>query len=132
MIALIIGVSLGLTIIGFIALLKHLNKHTIYGLILSAIGFLYVGFTWTDLFSVIVCGLQAVVFLFIAYYGSQNRMALLGTGYVLHGIWDLAFNQITSSTLIPPHYDLFCMAIDFTMGFYLIILSVKKEASPAL
>ncbi|MDB5021649.1 MAG: hypothetical protein JWQ28_2776 [Pedobacter sp.] len=130
--AVIVGVTLGLVIIGMIALLKQLNKHIIYGLILCAIGFLYVGFTWTDRTSFIVCCLQAVVFLFIAYFGSQQRMMLLGAGYFLHGIWDLAYSQISSSGLIPPHYDLFCLAIDFTMGLYLIIIAYRQKTSATL
>jgi hypothetical protein len=132
MVALIIGIALGLAIIGFIALLKDLDKHVIYGLILSAIGFLYVGFSWTDPTSLIACILQALLFLFIAYYGSKNRMLLLAGGYLLHGIWDLVFNQVTSLTLVPPHYDLFCLAVDFTIAFYLILLSYKNERSGRL
>ena len=44
----IIGISSGLLVILIFALLKRIDKPTIYGLILSGIGFLYVGFTWSD------------------------------------------------------------------------------------
>jgi hypothetical protein len=126
--AFIIGLSLGLLTIASIAIFKQLNKSIMYGLILAGIGFLYVGFTWTNLPSFIVCCLQAVVFVLIAYFGSQKRIFLLGGGYLLHGIWDLLFGQVSSSRLLPPHYDVFCLTVDFTIGIYLIYLSYKKES----
>jgi hypothetical protein len=129
MTAIIIGISSGLLIIWTIKFLRYLDKQIIYGLILSAIGFLYVGFCWTDVFSLIVCSVQSVLFLLIAYYGMKKSLLLLAGGYFLHGIWDLAFDLISSSRLIPPHYDLFCLSIDFTTGFYLIVLYRKNEKS---
>ena len=47
--AVIIGISSGVLIILLVAFLKQLDKKIIYGLILSGIGFLYVGFAWADL-----------------------------------------------------------------------------------
>ncbi|RWY53853.1 DUF6010 family protein [Mucilaginibacter gilvus] len=132
MIALIIGVSSGLLIIGSIRLLRNIDEQLIYGLILSAIGFLYVGFTWTDLPTGCFCCLQAIVFLFIAYYGSKKSSLLLVGGYFLHGMWDMAYDLAFTPTLLPPHYDLFCMSIDFTMGFYLFVLYYRNKKSFSL
>lgn len=129
MLAIAIGVSLGLFVIGLFLLLKEINKQIMYGLILASIGFLYVGFCWTNLRLFIVCSLQAVVFLFLAYYGSKKSMLILATGYILHGIWDLAFEQVYSTELLPPHYNLFCLAIDFTMGIYLFYLYFQRQRS---
>ena len=47
-------------LIGF---LKHFDKKIIYGFILSGIGFLYVGFAWTDLQALVVNAIQAIGFL---------------------------------------------------------------------
>ena len=55
----------------------------------------------------------------------DRNALLLAAGYFLHGIWDLAFGLWASSKLLPPHYDLFCLAIDFTMGLYLLLLKYK-------
>jgi hypothetical protein len=132
MIALIIGISLGLVVILTISMLKHLDKPLIYGLILSGIGFLYVGFTWSDVASLVITAIQAVLFLFIAYYGVKKSMVILAGGYFLHGIWDLVFGLFPYSNLIPPHYDLFCLSIDFTMGFYLIVLRYRNAKSVPL
>jgi len=126
MIPVIIGISSGLVVILIFVLLKRIDKPIIYGLILSGIGFLYVGFTWTDIQALIITCVQAVFFLFIAWYGIKNGLAILAAGYFLHGIWDLIYDLFSSSSLIPPHYDLFCLSIDFTIGFYLLIIGYKK------
>ena len=128
MIAVIIGILSGLLTILTITIFKKLDQPTIYGLILSGIGFLYVGFTWTNLQALIVNALQAIFFLFLAYFGIKKNINFLIAGYFLHGSWDLVYSLFPASSLIPPHYDLFCLSIDFTMGFYLLIL--KYRASP--
>ena len=122
MIATLIGISSGILIILFIAMLKQLHKPTMYGLILSGIGFLYVGYTWTDITCLIITSLQAIVFLFLAYYGIRKNILFLIAGYFLHGTWDLVYNFFATPGLIPPHYDWFCLSIDFTFGFYLLLL----------
>jgi len=129
--AAIIGISSGILIIVIFSLLRIFHKPTIYGLILSGIGFLYVGFTWTDTPSLILTSVQAILFVLIAYYGVRNHLYLLAAGYFLHGLWDMAYSQFRGSNLIPPHYDIFCLTIDFTMGLYLVLLQrrlIKKVA----
>lgn len=126
MISLLIGISSGLLIILIIALVKQLDKQTIYGLILSGIGFLYVGFTWSDTVAAIINGAQAVFFLFLAAYGIRKGLHVLAAGYFLHGIWDLVYDLFPGSNLIPPRYDLFCFSIDFIIGFYLLFIRYRK------
>ncbi|MEO5997784.1 MAG: DUF6010 family protein [Chitinophagaceae bacterium] len=118
----IIGILSGFLVIATIAFLKRLHKPTMYALILSGIGFLYVGFTWTDKASLIMNCLQAIFFLFLAYFGVKKNFLFLIAGYFLHGSWDLLYNLFPNANLIPPNYDLFCLSIDFTFGFYLLIL----------
>lgn len=125
MVPVIIGISSGLLVILIIAVLKQVDKPTIYGLILSGIGFLYVGFTWSDTRALIITCIQAVVFLFIAWYGIRRNVYVLAAGYFLHGTWDLVYNLFPATDLIPPHYDLFCLSIDFTIGFYLLIIKYR-------
>jgi len=124
--SILIGIISGCIVIGVIQLLKQ-DKKIMYGLILSGIGFLYVGFTWSDFTSIIITSFQALVFLFISYYGVRKSLYILAAGYFLHGIWDLAYNLLPDLHLIPPHYDLFCLSIDFTMGFYLLILKYRSD-----
>lgn len=125
MIPIIVGISLGLLVILSIALFKGSDKQIIYGLILSGIGFLYVGYTWSDTTALIITAAQAVFFLFIAWYGIKKSQYFLAAGYFLHGIWDLVYHLFPGASLIPPHYDLFCLSIDFTIGAYLLILGYK-------
>jgi hypothetical protein len=126
MIPIFIGIISGLLVILIVHLSKRFDKQIIYGLILTGIGFLYVGFTWSDTMPLIVNSVQAIFFLFIAAYGIKNDPYVLAVGYLLHGIWDLVYNLFPGSNLIPPHYDLFCLSIDFTIGFYLIFIRYKK------
>jgi hypothetical protein len=125
MTSIVIGISSGFFTILLIGVLKRLDKKLIYGLILSCIGFLYVGFTWTDISSLIITALQAIFFLFFAYYGVKKNLYFLAAGYFLHGLWDLAYDLFRLPNLIPPHYDLFCLSIDFTIGIYLVILKLR-------
>jgi hypothetical protein len=123
MISIIIGISSGLLTILLIGILKHLDKKISYGLILSGIGFLYVGFAWTDLETLVVNAIQAILFLLFAYYGIKKSINILAAGYFLHGCWDIAYNFVAVPGLIPPHYDLFCSSLDFTICVYLLLLN---------
>ena len=76
MIPAIIGISSGLLIILLFVILKRFDKKIIYGLILSGIGFLYVGFVWTDLQALVINSIQAALFLLIAYYGIKKNIYL--------------------------------------------------------
>jgi hypothetical protein len=121
-----IGIFSGLFTILTIAILKWLDKTTMYGLVLACIGFLYVGFTWTDTLALVITCIQAVCFLLLAYYGIKKSFSLLIAGYFLHGLWDLAYAGFYGTNLIPPHYEIFCFSIDFTMGLYLMFLKSKS------
>lgn len=127
--AAIIGIITGLGIISTAWLLKQLDKSLYYGLVLCAIGFLYVGYTWSHTSELLLNSIQAIFFLFLAYYGMKMKqgMVIVATGFFLHGIWDLAYSFLFSPNLLPPHYDIFCLTADFTIGAYLL-LSRNKAA----
>lgn len=118
--ALTIGISSGLFIIFLIGKMKRLDKRLLYGIILSGIGFLYVGYAWTDLQALVINSIQAVSFLFLAYYGIMKNIYFLAIGYFMHGCWDIVYHFFNDPGLIPPHYDLFCSSLDFTICLYLI------------
>jgi hypothetical protein len=127
MTAVIIGISSGLLVILTFGIWKAIEKSTIYGLILSGIAFIYVGFTWTDITSLIISSAQVIFFVFIAYYGMKMNLYLLAAVYFLHGIWDLAYHLLPLPNLVPPHYDLFCLSIDLTMGVYLLLIAYRNK-----
>lgn len=120
--AALIGTSSGLAIIMLFTLLKKFDKKIIYGLILACIGFLYVGYTWSDVTLFIINCLQAAFFLFFAYFGITRSINFLIAGYFLHGAWDFLFSYFVSTPLMPPHYDWFCLTIDWVIGFYLLMI----------
>ena len=122
---LLIGTTSGLIIILLFVILKQFDKKVVYGLILSGIGFLYVGYTWMDLRAFIMNSVQAIFFLFIAYYGIKRSLYILAGGYILHGTWDLVYHLFADSSLLPPRYDLFCFSIDFVIGFYLAAIQYR-------
>jgi len=124
MTAAIIGISSGFLII-LLVLVKRFDKSSVYGLILAGIGFLYVGFAWTNLQDLVINSIQAILFLNIAYYGMQRSIYLLAAGFFLHGCWDIAYTFFRNPALIPPHYDIFCSTLDFVIGIYILVF--KKQ-----
>lgn len=129
MIASIIGISSAIVIILLFLLLRQFDKKTIYSLMLSGIGFLYVGFVWIDTKAVVINTIQAIFFLFASYIGMKKHIYFLAFGYFLHGCWDLAYPFFNDPSLIPPDYDLFCSLLDFVLAAYIVI--AKNQFQPA-
>jgi hypothetical protein len=127
MVIISIGIVAAFLVILIVGFIPQLEKKIIFGLILAGLGFLYIGFTWSDLNLVIVSSLQAVIFLLFAYAGIRKTISLLTVGYFLHGAWDLLFHSMASSHLIPPNYHLFCVSFDWTVGLYLLVLKFRKS-----
>lgn len=125
--ATLIGISSGLFTILIFVFFKRLDKDVIYSLILAAIGFLYVGYTWSDIAALIINLLQAVVFLMLAYFGIKKNSYFLIAGYFLHGVWDFIYGHVGDTGLIPPDYDLFCSTYDFVIGFYLLMFKFQMN-----
>lgn len=125
--AILIGLSSSLITIFIFTFLKRVDKNTIYGLILMGIGFLYIGYTWTDINTALLSGLQALFFMLLAYLGLKKSYWFLVTGYFLHGIWDFIYPIIASAELLPPDYDYFCFTYDVVVGIYLIIYNMRMK-----
>lgn len=127
MTSLIIGISSAMLLVLLLAKLKYFDVQLIYGIVLACIGFLYIGFTWTNLDSLIINSIQAFVFVTLAYFGIKRNIYILAIGYFLHGSWDILYNLLDESGLIPPLYDLFCLSFDFTVGVYLLVAGRKGK-----
>jgi len=124
--ALIIGLSLGFVSILFSRLLKQLDETIFYGLLLAVIGALYVGYTWTDTTSFIINCIQCFFFGTLAYLGIKRNAYLLAAGFVLHGIFDIIYGLFPLPDLRPPHYDVFCISVDWVIGVYLFIIAYRQ------
>ena len=129
MIATLIGLVSSLVTILIFTFLKRIDKNTIYGLILMAIGFLYIGYTWTDFETAILSFMQAMFFMVLAYLGIKRNYWFLVAGYFLHGLWDMLYPLVANPDLLPPDYDYFCLTYDFIVGFYLWILNYRVKKS---
>ena len=129
MIATLIGLVSSLVTILIFTFLKRIDKNTIYGLILMAIGFLYIGYTWTDFETAILSFMQAMFFMVLAYLGIKRNYWFLVAGYFLHGLWDMIYPLVANPDLLPPDYDYFCLTYDFIVGFYLMILNYRVKKS---
>jgi len=125
--ATLIGLGSGIITVFIVLLFKRMDKKIIYGLALAGIGFLYVGFTWTDVTALIMNIVQAIFFLMLAYFGIKRQIYFLIAGYFMHGIWDLIYGFFADATLLPPHYDLFCMTYDFIIAIYLLLVKDKMS-----
>ncbi|MEP7319955.1 MAG: DUF6010 family protein [Panacibacter sp.] len=124
--ALIIGLSLGFVSILFSRLLKQVDEKAFYGLMLAAIGALYVGFTWTDTTSFIINCVQAFFFGTLAYFGIRRSMYFMAAGFALHGAFDFVYSLFPLPDLRPPHYDVFCLSIDWVIGVYLFTITYRQ------
>lgn len=124
--SLIIGLSLGFVSILFSRLLKQIDEPLFYGLMLAVIGALYVGFTWTDTTSFIINCIQAFFFGTLAYLEIKKNGYILATGFILHGAFDFVYGLFSLPDLRPPHYDLFCLSIDWVIGIYLFIIAYRQ------
>ena len=125
--AAIIGISSGIITVLLFTYLKRFDKPILYGLILAAIGFLYVGYTWMDIDVAIINGIQAIFFLMLAYFGLKRNLYFLIAGYFMHGLWDLIYSQVANPNLLRPHYDLFCSTYDFIIGAYLLMFKYQMN-----
>jgi hypothetical protein len=124
-----IGIITTAVIIGLLEVLRFLEKRLIGALTLVGIAFIYIGFSWNDIPSLIFSIFGVAVFFTLAYFGYKNNFILVIIGLALHGFWDLLFPFFGNSA--PAGYDIFCLTIDFLLAFYFYfrVKPQKREAS---
>jgi hypothetical protein len=118
----IIGLTSSVITILLLLLLKRADRIVVYGIVLAGIGFLYVGYTWTNITIALVSGMQVIFFITFAWFGIKKDLVFLVAGYFLHGLWDIVYDLFGNRSLLPPHYDAFCSTYDFVVAIYLWIL----------
>lgn len=128
MTATLIGLVSSLITILIFTFLKRIDKNTIYGLILMGIGFLYIGYTWTEINTAVMSLVQALFFMVLAYLGIKRSYWFLVVGYLLHGLWDFVYPLVANPDLLPPDYDYFCFTYDFIVGLYLFIINYRAKS----
>ena len=103
-------------VIIFLESVKSLDKKLFGVLTLVGIAFIYVGFAWTDLRSLIIVTISVVPFVALAYYGQTKSFNLIVLGLLLHGVWDVVFPRFSS--VAPEGYDIFCVTADVILAAY--------------
>ena len=112
----IIGIILCVIIIIFLESFRSVDKRLFGALALVGIAFIYVGFAWTDLHSLIIVAISVVPFVVLSYYGQTKNFNLIVLGLLLHGVWDMVFPRFSS--VVPKGYDIFCLTADFILAAY--------------
>ena len=111
-----IGILVSAAIIIFLESFKSLDKRLLGAFTLVGIPFIYVGFAWSDLQSLVIVVISVIVFLALSYYGQTKNVNLIVFGLALHGVWDLVFPRFSS--VVPKGYDIFCLTVDFILAGY--------------
>ena len=112
----IIGIILCTIVIIFLESVKSLDKKLFGALTLVGIAFIYIGFSWTELRSLIIVTISIVPFVALAYYGQTKSFNLIVLGLLLHGVWDVVFPRFSS--VVPVGYDIFCLTADVILAAY--------------
>lgn len=111
-----IGLATTLAVIALFELLKKFDKRLLAAFTLVGIAFIYVGFSWAAIPSLIYTVLACGFFVGLAYFGYKKNFMWVIAGLVLHGLWDLLFPLISSAA--PHGYDIFCITIDVLLAIY--------------
>lgn len=115
-------------VIGILEAFRFLEKRLMAALTLTGIPFIYIGFAWTDIPSLILCIFGVALFLVLAYFGYVKNFLFVIIGLVLHGVWDLVFPLFSTSA--PEGYDVFCLTIDILLAVYFFIRVKPLKPSP--
>ncbi len=126
-----IGLITTVAVIVLVEVFRFLEKRFIGALTLTGIAFIYIGFSWSDVRSLIYAILGVAVFFALSYFGYKKNFILIILGLILHGVWDILFPYF--STAAPDGYDIFCMTIDFLLAvyFYIRVKPLNNQATYA-
>ena len=114
-----IGIITTIVVVGLIELLRNFDKRLIGSLTLVGIAFIYIGFAWKDVLSLIYAIIGVAGFFMMSYFGYKKNFSLIIIGLALHGIWDIVFPFFSSTA--PHGYGVFCLTVDFLLAIYFII-----------
>jgi hypothetical protein len=120
----LIGLALGLVGVAEAAVLPREDAFIFLGVLLAAIGAVYLGFAIADgrTSAIAVQIVSALVFLNIALLGvTQQSAVLLGLGYLAHGGWDAIHHEGHGPTRVRTWYPPFCVIADVTIGGALLL-----------
>jgi hypothetical protein len=121
-----IGLATTIVVIVLMELLRNSDRRLIGALTLSGIAFIYIGFCWKDVPSLVAAIFGVGVFFALSYLGYKWNFLVIIIGLLLHGAWDIVFPLFSSAA--PEGYGIFCLTIDILLAiyYYLRIRPVKS------
>ena len=73
-----------------------------------------------------IYGLPFIVAGLVFAFASVRRSAVVvGTFWLLHGLYDLVHSRLITNTGVPDGYPIFCVVVDAVVGSYLLWLSPR-------
>lgn len=122
-----IGLITTLAVIVLTEALWFVEKRLIAAMTLVGIAFIYIGFSWADIPSLVYTILGVSVFFLLACIGYKKNFICVLAGLVLHGVWDMLFPLFSSTA--PEGYDIFCVTIDLLLPvyFYIRVKPLKRS-----
>jgi hypothetical protein len=118
-----IGLGLGLAGLAFAPVLSSAQRTVFYGLLLAAVGAVYIGFAIADgrASAFAVQAVSASAFVAIAYLGvTRDAPALIGAGWLAHAVWDAIHHEGHGPTEVRTWYPPFCAMADLVIGIPLV------------
>jgi hypothetical protein len=124
-----IGLITSAVVIAMVETLVLFEKKLLAAFTLAGIPFIYIGFSWGHVPSLMACVAAVAFFVVLAVLGYAKYYVLIPVGLILHGAWDLVFPHYSSS--VPEGYDIFCFTIDIILGvyFFLRLRAAKSSGS---
>jgi hypothetical protein len=119
-----IGIGLGLLTLLPASLLPERYVRDLLALILTGIGAVYVGFAISDGRQkwIVIELAVAIGFLALAALGLWVSPVYLGTGYFLHGVWDILHHSPQPlQTRVPRWYPSFCAVYDWVVAIFIFV-----------
>lgn len=126
-----IGVILGLAIAAAATVIGFVRDRSFYPTVLIVIATYYVLFAvMGDAYEALIAELLvAGVFLLVAIVGYRTSLWVVALGLVAHGIFDYNHGLLIENAGVPGWWPGFCLAIDVTLGAWLIVVLVKRPHS---
>lgn len=84
---------------------------------------IYVGFALVGGAGVPAIAIESVgvaLFAALALFACRRGAAMVGLGWLLHVIWDVALHPVATTPFVPAAYPALCVGFDVTVGIYLL------------
>lgn len=129
MVELIAGIVLVIALIWVARSTGFEMDRSFYPVLLIVIALYYVLFAFQTFH--LVCILfelfVAILFSGLAIWEHHRSLIIVGFALIFHGIYDLLHGLIPFSTSTPEWWPLFCFGVDMVLGFWLILLTYRKN-----